>query len=146
MTKPSDPFSAFFAAERNREQLREQPWRPEPEVDLGFILRVLRLMSCDNTDELWWRTDEQYAPITFFIKCSDTFAYACADLEEVTPENVGRLEQAFEDCLATGDPLADIYAPMLFVARERKQKPIPQVMRTIQDSVRPLLEAAEEAK
>lgn len=111
-------------------------------ADPDYILRVLRVMSFDNTDELWWRTDGEYAPVTFFIKCSDTFAYACADLEEVTPENVGRLEQAFEDCLATGDPLAGIYAPMLFVARERKRKPIPEIMRTIQDSVRTMLEAA----
>lgn len=77
-----------------------------------FYLRVMRCMK-DNAEYLWWRTDDEFAPITFFINCSDSFSWGTADGERVTEENVGILEQSIED--------AD--DPLLFCARIRKMRP-----------------------
>jgi hypothetical protein len=61
-----------------------------------FYLRVMRCME-DNNESLWWRTDEEYAPITFFINCNDAFWWGSADAERITEANIGILEQAIKD-------------------------------------------------
>jgi len=52
--------------------------------DKDFICIVLDLYArADLHDELWWRTDGQYAPVTFFAMCSDFFDWATADCEPI---------------------------------------------------------------
>jgi hypothetical protein len=77
-----------------------------------FYLRVMKCME-DNNESLWWRTDEEYAPITFLINCSDAFWWGCSDAEEITEENIDILEQSIKDA---GDP-------RLFCARVRGMRP-----------------------
>ena len=94
-----------------------------------FFLRVFRVFSetnCGN-EMLWWRTDTTYAPVTFMVNCSDTFFWATADNEHLTPENIGVLEQAVADCNAVPSEykhLARIYASTLFCARVRGMRPM----------------------
>ena len=60
-------------------------------VDLKFVIRVLSVFNnFDEPDceELWWRTDGEYAPVTFLVNCNDIFFWACSDCEEITRENV----------------------------------------------------------
>jgi hypothetical protein len=95
----------------------------------GFVLKVLHLCATiDFTDCLWWRTDGAYAPVTFFVSCSDKFATSCADHEELTPSNVDVFEKAIADCLAieTRDDtsFARFHAPLLFCARVRGERPL----------------------
>lgn len=100
-----------------------------------FMVRVLRATQFDNCDDLWWRTAGETGPdgpLQFFVRCSDTFAYACADLEEVTLENVAALEQAYADCRAVRRD-EDMWGATLFVARIRRQVPIGQFMRLIEN-------------
>lgn len=105
--------------------------------DPEFILRVLRAFAaCDSTDSLRWRLHESSpffvapadlgAPIFFWVLCSDEFFLACADAEDVTPENIHVMEQAVIDCLALKEtePQARFWAPTLFVARVRKMRPL----------------------
>lgn len=115
------------------------------DLDSAFVLRVLSALSFDGCDDLWWRTDGEYAPVTFFIKCSDTFAYACADLEQVTPDNVAELERAIADCVAV-DIEHGMWGPALFVARIRRQRPTAAWMRMLAEDheVARLFEACAE--
>jgi hypothetical protein len=94
---------------------------------LAFILRVLR--ACDSfdgagADSIWWRTDGEYAPVTFLVRCSDEFYWRTADCEALTPENVAAFEQAIVDCKVADSPGGEAYAPMLFCARVRKMRPM----------------------
>jgi hypothetical protein len=91
------------------------------DTDPEFILRVLRAVAPENTDDLWWRCDGTYGPVTFFITCNDEF-YPGGDCEAVTPENIHILEAAYEDCRRIAD-IADTWAHTLFVARVRGQRP-----------------------
>lgn len=60
---------------------------------LGFVLRVLGTISAaDCYGELFWRTDGEYAPITFWINCNDFFFWGCADMEDLTPDNIDVLD------------------------------------------------------
>lgn len=89
-----------------------------------FVYRVLKATSFDYCDALFWRTDQDrdhdYAPIEIMVGCNDFFAWACADAEEVTPDNVSVLEQAIADCEAVDD---HVYGPLLFCARMRQCRP-----------------------
>lgn len=114
--------------------------------DLEFILRVLTIVSdVDRCDDIWWRTDGEYAPVTFLMNCNDLFWWGCSDCEEVTPENVEMLAQAYVDVEAaisttewstaeTPQRNRDMsiswdkssikgYAGTLFCARVRKMRP-----------------------
>jgi hypothetical protein len=84
------------------------------------IMRVLGLFAMfpnDCTDMLTWRTDGEYAPITFMANCSDEFAWACADTETIEPRDLDALERAFADVRAVECPA--FWAPVLFAARKR---------------------------
>jgi hypothetical protein len=97
-------------------------------LDIEFVMRVLRVFALFpndiGSDSLMWRMDGKYAPITFFVVCSDTFHYATADAEQITPENICMLEQAVEDARAADDVVGVVYAPMLFCARVRGCRPL----------------------
>lgn len=100
------------------------------EIDLNFILRVLRVMSdVDCCDDLWWNMNDECATISFFINCSDVFWWATSDYEEITPHNIDELEKVVTDIQELAD---DNYhtkmsilrcAPLLFISRVRKMRP-----------------------
>lgn len=76
-----------------------------------------------------WRDKENPDKIGFFAICSDTFAWGCADSEEITPENVALLEQSYSD-IADMIPNEDAkryyryLGPTLFCSRVRKTRPM----------------------
>lgn len=115
---------------------------------IDFISKVLSYMSGgsmyahgDFAEEIWWRTDTIYSPVTFFMQCNDLFYWACSDAEVLTPENIDRLDIAIKDVKVAMDMdydrlpkdrefdldkwTTDIpkYASILFCARERKMRP-----------------------
>lgn len=93
-------------------------------ADLGhFAVRVLSVVArYDCPEAIWWRVDGEYAPITFFAMCSDIFAWARADCEPVTADNLDAFERAFADVdkITSGDPT---FAAPLFCARMRGERP-----------------------
>lgn len=93
--------------------------------DLAFVCRVLGLFDGWGADwsELFWRTDREYAPVTFFANCNDLFSWGCADSEEITPSNVVELERAVADCRAAGGEQSVAHAVALFCARLRRMRP-----------------------
>ena len=131
-------------------RVHRELWHDESVRTLAFTERVLDVLQFDNTDDLWWRRSSEDAKsghIKFFVKCSDTFYLASADLEEITPENIDLLEQTFADVIAVSK-LGDCYASILWVARVRKQKPLALWMeRNLSDpelsGLRPLFDLVE---
>jgi hypothetical protein len=89
-----------------------------------FILEVLQLTAMfpnDLCSELMWRCDREYAPITFFINCSDLFYWGCADGETVTKENIHILRESIKDLAPYALNRQD--ASLLFCCRVRKMRP-----------------------
>lgn len=80
------------------------------------------LAKHELTSSVWWRCDGKFAPITFLLNMNDVFAWACADAEELTLENLPVFEQAVKDCMEACD-VGEAYAPNLFAARIRKMRP-----------------------
>lgn len=89
----------------------------EPE----FYLRVMKATAFGFCDMIWWRTDDEYAPITFFVNCNDLFWWASADCEKVTPENIHLLEESLKD-IAEIDDCSEMGGE-LFCCRSRKIRP-----------------------
>lgn len=98
-----------------------------PEAHYEFLLRFFRLTGfADGGYELmdgwFWRTDDEYAPLSLMVNCNDLFWWGCADIERLTPENIHILEEACRDATAANGGTC-IYGQELFCARARKMRP-----------------------
>lgn len=107
---------------------------------LDFVTRVLQIFwTADNEDMLFWRVDNNQP--SFYVLCSDTFAWATADLEEITPDNIDLLERSIEDVKAL-DFDSVTWAFSLFCARVRRMRimpiiAIPELLREMFDACGP---------
>ena len=81
----------------------------------NLVMRVLAATAFDNCEDVWWRVDGEYAPITLFVNCNDLFYWGCSDAEVVTEKNIDIFEQAYKDSEDHGD--------LLFCCRVRKMRP-----------------------
>ncbi len=115
---------------------------PGPIARARFIENVLEITSFDLCDDLWWRTDSEYGPITFFIQCSDSFGYACADAEEITEEDVDNLRKAVQDIREHN--VSATWGPLLYVARKRNMQPLKELLKMMSDNERVLFEVLPE--
>lgn len=106
-----------------------------------FVLRVLRVFAFDHCGDIFWRTDDEYAPVTFMVKCSDLFDWGSADCETVTPENIEELERAFADAKAADPEGGAFYASLLFCARVCKMRPQGAYYKSFPGSLWPLFDA-----
>lgn len=104
-----------------------------------FMHRVLAVFAFDNTEDLWWRTDGEYAPVTFFALCNDLFAWGTADLERITPEDLPLLEQAAADVRPLVPMLNNVGE--LYCARKRGQRPQGAAYKFIPEVLWPLFDA-----
>jgi hypothetical protein len=113
---------------------------------LAFIRRVLA--AYDGFDgpsadgELWWRTDGEYAPVSFFAICNDQFRWGSADLEPITPDNVHLLEQAIANCRAANPMTGACDATALFCSRARGMRPQGAYYQKLDKDLWPLFDAA----
>lgn len=94
---------------------------------LAFVRRVLAVYDGFDGPEaggdLWWRVDGEYAPVTFFAICNDLFWWGTADLEAITPDNVGALERAMADCRSIDPVVGVCEGTGLFCCRVRGLRP-----------------------
>ena len=97
---------------------------------MAFIRKLLEIgEEYEAHDAIWWRCGEQYGggryddPATFFVNVNDTFWWATADVEKITPENIDELERACADCRTAGGSIGELYGPVLFAARQRNMRP-----------------------
>jgi hypothetical protein len=98
-----------------------------------LVMRILSATAFDNCDDLFWRVDSEYAPITMFVNCNDLFFWGCADAETVTEENIGVLEQAYKDCPDHGG--------LLFCCRVRGMRPQGAFYKCFNMEEKPLFDA-----
>lgn len=87
-------------------------------TDPDFTDQVLRLFAGELADELYWDVDGE-GEITFWVICNDAFWWACADGEDVTPDNIHLMVEAKEEL---GDEFEHA-APLLFVCKVREMRP-----------------------
>lgn len=108
--------------------------------DFDFIIRVLCAFRACKLEHgpLWWRTDGEYAPVTFLVNCNDLFWWACSDCERVTEANIVEVERAFADVRAADEIETIQWASQLFVCRVRGMRPQKPALRNIPESIRPL--------
>lgn len=90
-----------------------------------FLLRFFEVTSLDYCDEFFWRTDNEYAPVKIFARANDLFEWACADAEEVTPDNIELLARTLKEAEAADAHFGPIYGVDLFSCRARGQRPQP---------------------
>lgn len=93
-------------------------------IDGRFMSQVLGIFADTECHEdlIWSRDRSNWQEIRFSVLCSDTFDYATADSEEITPENVATLYPTYLD-LSNGDH--EVLWPTLWCARQRKRRPMP---------------------
>jgi len=103
-----------------------------------YKINLLKLAAkYDIKDTLLWSEE-----LDFSIMCSDAFFYAAADAEDVlSQEDVDLLEQCIKDCLDTGDRLGELHGTLLYVAKKRKMRPLPDIYTHIPKAVQELLNA-----
>lgn len=117
---------------------------PKAVTDFEAIRRAFAVFNGFNgpcSDELWWRTDEQYAPITLLVNCNDLFVWGCSDCETLTAADIPDLEQALADCKAVSEDCGS-EAGLLWCARKRGMRPqkayykhFPEAMHHLFDAV-----------
>lgn len=77
----------------------------------------------DLFGDLSWRVDMREGrnrAVTLLANCSDLFAWATADCEEITRDDIPLLERTLTDLLAVD---AEYLLPELFAARKRRMRP-----------------------
>lgn len=110
---------------------------PQDQATLDNFRLVHRILTVaadvDENEFLFWRA-ERDGSINAYVIVNDVFAWACADLEKIAPDNIGLFEQAAKDVMAVNPPFdgEDINkrnlhvgadAGILFACRVRKMKP-----------------------
>lgn len=83
------------------------------------VLQEAELMYAD-TPVMWHVVGHD---VTFYMVCSDTFAWGCADAEQIEPGDVELLRQTIAD-LKTAVPAGEIWTGILFCARKRGMRPM----------------------
>lgn len=128
--------------------------------DLEFVTRVLKIFDGfhgQSGENLSWRVDGEYAPVSFFAKCNDLFWWGSSDSEEVTPDNVHEMERALADCLAVNEecnkcrPITqrvytNVHAETLFCCRMRKMRPQGAYYNHLPEEMWPLIDACGPAR
>jgi hypothetical protein len=90
-----------------------------PPDELSFVRQVMFLFdSADIHSEMYWHVGDD--GIRLLALVSDVFMWGCADAEDITPERLPVLQQAYDDlAVVDGLPhLAELYA-----ARIRRMRP-----------------------
>lgn len=81
----------------------------------------------DAHEDLFWSCTGEYAPITFFINCSDVFWWTTEGItEEVNEDTLPLLKQSYKDG-------GGIYGGDLYVARRRMLRPQRPYLDRIED-------------
>lgn len=113
-------------ADRQREATEKEAERQKSTTP-AFILDVLKLFAEFEIEiMLCWRTDGEYAPITFWMSANDMMAWGCADGEDITYKTLPVLRKALQDCAdAMGKPshCVGVEGCMLYVCRMRGMRP-----------------------
>jgi hypothetical protein len=78
-----------------------------------------------GSGSLWWRTSVD-GSVVLFANCSDLFAWATSDVEEITAADMPLLRATFHDLWRIDE---EMYLNELFAARKRRKSPMPEFFR-----------------
>jgi hypothetical protein len=108
------------------------------------LFQILHEAELEGNDTpLIWHKDSN-GRMAFFMMCSDTFAWGCADAEEIALEDLPMLRQCLDDLKAAGD-YSEVWLAELYCARKRGMRPMNRWMEAYWaelGSARELIEAA----
>lgn len=99
-------------------------WGDLPVTNAAFVYEVMAYLSENDMQEvLSWNANN--GEIEFYANVNDVFFWACADAEDVTPENFAELKKAIADIrlAAPGTFMEHDYGVELFAARNRGMRP-----------------------
>lgn len=101
---------------------------------LAFILDLLTItrdaeLVFEDCPFLWHVADGR---ASFYMACSDTFAWGCADAEDITPEDIPLLRQTLSDLKAAGG-YSEMWLGVLFCARKRGMRPMNRWMKDMRE-------------
>jgi hypothetical protein len=89
-----------------------------------FILEFLKYADEEElADLIYWRTNDEFAPCTFFVLANDLFFWGSADGEPITAETLPILKKAIDDCKAIDNVCGCIDGCLLYACRVRKERP-----------------------
>lgn len=89
--------------------------KPDP-----VLIEILEFIAEEDLHGmLYWRTDDCYAPITFWINSNDVLAWGCADVTEVNEETLAVLN----DCKEIDPVCGLLFGCDLFACRIAKSRP-----------------------
>lgn len=98
-----------------------------------FLVRFFKITALYNEFRCWhWSFQDDIINIYIADQgmfCPTPSNYIAA--EQVTPENIDILEQAFIDCAESGEDWDISWAPALFIGRVRKMSPYPHYYRNM---------------
>jgi hypothetical protein len=96
-----------------------------PTDNRDLIYEVIKLVAeldeGETEDFMFWPVTPEGVRVS--VTCSDVFAWACADAEIITPENLPLLRKAYEDEITASPDGVALHAGWLFVARVRGERP-----------------------
>lgn len=103
-----------------------------------FKIELLKFAAKNDVAcDLMWNEN-----LEFSIICNDTFAYACADAEDISSqEDLDLLIKCMEDCVEADRANGSAYATILYVARKRNMRPLHEVLAHVPVGICNLLEA-----
>jgi hypothetical protein len=108
----------------------------------NFVQPLMLLFSdYDQADQLCWKFSREGTSLYFWVNCNDVFGYACADAEEIDPEDLPLLRECFTDALKADKTYGPLYAPLLFACRKRRMRPMKGAYPK-PESIKPLFDAS----
>lgn len=117
----------------------------ELEIRMHKAERVLKLIDAISEFDLdgnifWNRSNMTGNEDGLFINCNDCYAWACADAEPLTVEDIPELRKAYEDVVDDYDGF------LLFISRKRKMRPQGAMYAHIDRKFWPLFDACGPAR
>jgi hypothetical protein len=90
----------------------------------AFLYQVLDLVAkAEMYDEVFWHATGGFKAPTILVNCSDFFAWACADAQPITQENIDHLRAAIDECEAVPEFEGVGWIGLLFCAKARGMRP-----------------------
>ena len=116
-----DEAAAYYEIEENRtSSLPGSPTEFSLPPHAAEVMTIFGFpYGADDPLDLWWRTRFD-GSVVLYARCSDMFAWAFSDVEEITPDDIPLLRQCLDDLRRVDEPY---HLSALFTARKRNIRP-----------------------
>lgn len=122
--------------------------RDDDDLDIASITALMERFNIDGESILvsghgsaFLRSPGIGGALIALVMCSDFFAWACADAEQITPSMYREIIETADTCSHLED--VTTYAPLLVVARKRGMRPITPRLERMPKPWRAMFEAID---